>query len=221
MHISPRFSARTQHGCLSKSVSQSSNGAGTLVRNTATGKNKFQHTEPEYRCQLELSHSTRARTPEHALSRPTQCCLPAIRQLLTGQAASLLSVCQHLRSSAATRACWPHSEPCLAQALSLATQGVIIKRHKILKEDRKTPFGIEDFVVGERVTLYGKTVQVVDADPYTRRHLEAKGVPVNPAQEYPDTPFAKTAALAQRHTGEPHAPVRLTVTPSAHLVVTL
>ncbi|KAK9800757.1 hypothetical protein WJX73_007791 [Symbiochloris irregularis] len=90
-------------------------------------------------------------------------------------------------------------------------QGVIIKRHKILKEDRKTPFTIADFVVGERVTLYGKTVQIVDADPYTRRHLDSKGVPVNPAQEYPDTPFAKTAALAQRHTESPTGKTLLTM----------
>lgn len=75
-------------------------------------------------------------------------------------------------------------------------QGVIIKRHKILKEDRKSPFTVTDFVVGERATLYGKTVLITDADPYTRRHLEQKlGISLPAGIPYPDDPFSKTKAL--------------------------
>lgn len=75
----------------------------------------------------------------------------------------------------------------------------MIKRHKILKEDRKTPFAIKDFVVGERVTLYGKTIHIVDADGYTRRHLEQKlGLALAPAEDYPDTPFQKVQAWAAK-----------------------
>lgn len=81
-------------------------------------------------------------------------------------------------------------------------QGVIIKRHKILKEDRRTPFAVTDFVVGERATLYGKTVLIVDADPYTRRHLETKlGISLAPSIDYPETPFDKTQALAKTSAG--------------------
>ena len=82
-------------------------------------------------------------------------------------------------------------------------QGVIIKRHKILKEDRKTPFSIDDFQLGGQATLYGKTVHIVDADPYTRRYLERElGQQVPPPEDYPDSPFEKTKAKTWRP-GEP------------------
>ena len=79
---------------------------------------------------------------------------------------------------------------------------MIVKRHKILKEDRRSPFTLTDFVVGERATIYGKTILIVDTDAYTRRHLEDKlGISMPPALSYPDTPFDKTQTLAKAAPG--------------------
>jgi hypothetical protein len=47
------------------------------------------------------------------------------------------------------------------------TQGALIKRHRIQKED-KTYFSLEDFRIGETVTLYGKSFTILDADQDTK-----------------------------------------------------
>ena len=50
------------------------------------------------------------------------------------------------------------------------------------------PFKPQDFAVGSAVTVYSRTFHIVDADDFTRRHMEGLGIALMPAQPYPADP---------------------------------
>jgi len=52
-------------------------------------------------------------------------------------------------------------------------QGVFIKRQMILKYDGSGfPVGIDDFKVGEPITLLAREIMIIDCDQYTREFYE-------------------------------------------------
>lgn len=54
------------------------------------------------------------------------------------------------------------------EPVQLGLQGIIFKRHKILKgtDSQLMP---TDLMVGEHITIYGKKIMVTDADEHTRQ----------------------------------------------------
>ena len=80
---------------------------------------------------------------------------------------------------------------------------MFIKRHKIEKSDGGGPFRPADFAIGVAVKMYGRVMTVVDADPFTRRHMAALGMELGPAVPYPADPAEEyRAAFARKTTGE-------------------
>ena len=71
-------------------------------------------------------------------------------------------------------------------------QGVFIKRQLLLKEDGSgNPIGIEDFKVGQPITLLGRQIMITDCDQYTREFYANIKKPQLEAIEIPDDSFAK------------------------------
>lgn len=71
---------------------------------------------------------------------------------------------------------WPHRAPqatsChafLPMTMPSMVQGIMFKRHKILK-DANSQYTPRDFSVGEIVNIYGKVILITDADERTRRY---------------------------------------------------
>ena len=85
-----------------------------------------------------------------------------------------------------------------------APQGMFIKRHKILNGDKGGAFKPGDFTIGAAVRMYSRVLNVVDADPFTRRHMAALGVqladplpyPADPTEEYRSAFARKVAGAA-------------------------
>eukprot|EP00879_Flechtneria_rotunda_P003529 GHRR01003761.1.p1 GENE.GHRR01003761.1~~GHRR01003761.1.p1 ORF type:complete len:637 (+),score=222.63 GHRR01003761.1:163-2073(+) len=68
-------------------------------------------------------------------------------------------------------------------------QGVFVRRHQIDKEDGSGRFSIADLAVGQTVTLYGRTIVLLDADTFTRNwYAENMGTEQAPAGGYPEDP---------------------------------
>ena len=56
-------------------------------------------------------------------------------------------------------------------------QGEILKRKKVLKANKSGKnIGIEDFIVGQDINIFGKTIRLYDCDPYTREFYEELGL---------------------------------------------
>ena len=77
-------------------------------------------------------------------------------------------------------------------------QGVLIRRHRIEKSDGSF-FAPGDFVVGDNVSLYGRTFHIVDADVFTRQTMADAGLEYGLAEQYPDDPFTTKRLSMQRH----------------------
>ena len=69
-----------------------------------------------------------------------------------------------------------------------ALQGMFIKRHKIEKDDGGGAFRPADFAIGAAVRVYSRVMTVVDADPFTRRHMAALGLELGDPLPYPADP---------------------------------
>jgi hypothetical protein len=79
---------------------------------------------------------------------------------------------------------------------------MFIKRHKIEKGDGGGPFKPVDFAIGAAVKMYGRVMTVVDADPFTRRHMASLGIELGAAHPYPADPAEEyRAAFARKTTG--------------------
>lgn len=48
-------------------------------------------------------------------------------------------------------------------------QGSFLKRRMVLKPDGMSPFMPQDFVVGEDIGIFGRSIRLTDADEYTRQ----------------------------------------------------
>ena len=62
-----------------------------------------------------------------------------------------------------------------------------------------TFFAPADFIVGDNVSLYGRTFHIVDADVFTRQTMGDAGLEYGPAETYPDDPFTTKKLSTQRH----------------------
>jgi Ca2+-binding EF-hand superfamily protein len=93
------------------------------------------------------------------------------------------------------------SEP--KQENSGIPQGTFVRRHKIHSPNPdKEYMDSNDLVVGQNVTIYGRTFYIVDCDEWTRRTLESSGIAVPEAQPYPVDPYSKARSeFEQRETG--------------------
>eukprot|EP01065_Artemidia_motanka_P006511 TRINITY_DN13203_c0_g1_i2.p1 TRINITY_DN13203_c0_g1~~TRINITY_DN13203_c0_g1_i2.p1 ORF type:complete len:765 (+),score=312.89 TRINITY_DN13203_c0_g1_i2:57-2351(+) len=66
-------------------------------------------------------------------------------------------------------------------------QGALIKRLRIVKAGTTSDyFAVDDFKVGETVVLYGKAIQLVDCDAFTRQFFDDLGVECAEPLPYPD-----------------------------------
>lgn len=81
------------------------------------------------------------------------------------------------------------------QVNSGAPQGTFLKRQMVLKADLpigdQTALGIEDFLVGESINIYGRNYKITDADQYTREFYENLGHEQPAAIEAPVDEFTK------------------------------
>ncbi len=107
---------------------------------------------------------------------------------------------EHLKTAivATPAATWSRS-----QHLLFGPQGMFIKRHKIEKDEGGGAFRPGDFAIGAAVRMYSRVMIVVDADPFTRRHMAALGLelgdplpyPADPTEEYRSAFGRKVAGL--------------------------
>ena len=77
---------------------------------------------------------------------------------------------------------------CVNAILLSAPQGMFIKRHKIQKDDGGGAFRPGDFAIGAAVRMYSRVLTIVDADPFTRRHMAALGSELGDPLPYPPDP---------------------------------
>lgn len=89
------------------------------------------------------------------------------------------------------------SEP--RQANSGISQGAFIKRHMIIKHGTEDPFRVDDCFVGACLQLYGKAIQLIDCDAFTRQFFENLKMPCSEPLPYPgDSHAALLEAKAKR-----------------------
>ena len=59
-----------------------------------------------------------------------------------------------------------------------------------MKPDGETPYELNDFVIGNEISINSRVFRVVDADGYTRKFLSATmGITLGNAESYPIDPF--------------------------------
>jgi hypothetical protein len=79
------------------------------------------------------------------------------------------------------------------QTNSGTPQGTFLKRQMVLKSDlpvgQQTALGIEDFVVGETITIYGRNIKLVDCDQYGREFYSNLGQEQPGPEEIPTDNF--------------------------------
>ena len=63
-------------------------------------------------------------------------------------------------------------------------------------------YGLSDLVVGSSVSVYGREVHLVDADPFTRAFFNDRGAPLAPALPYPDSPLDQYRAARSKPSGD-------------------
>jgi hypothetical protein len=77
-------------------------------------------------------------------------------------------------------------------------QGNLIRRHRIPKSDGSDEhIKAEDLTVGMELTIYGKTMKVIDCDSFTRRYALENGYEQGDALPVPDDNFAVALANAK------------------------
>lgn len=65
-------------------------------------------------------------------------------------------------------------------------QGTFIKRHRIPGgTGADGSYDFNDLMIGNEVTFYGRTMRIVDCDPFTREFFEANGLELGPPEAYP------------------------------------
>jgi hypothetical protein len=76
--------------------------------------------------------------------------------------------------------------------------GNLIRRHRIPKSDGSDEhIKADDIVVGMQLTIYGKTIKVIDCDSFTRRYAIENGFEQGDALPVPDDNFAIALANAK------------------------
>lgn len=82
------------------------------------------------------------------------------------------------------------------QVNSGTPQGTFLKRQMVLKGDQpigeQTAFGVEDFIVGESINIYGRNYKITDADQYTREFYGNLGHTQPDSIEIPVDNFTKS-----------------------------
>ncbi len=70
--------------------------------------------------------------------------------------------------------------------LILPLQGVFVRRHAVQRDDGSGPISPRDLAVDGDITIYGRTVHLIDADAFTRTwYADQLNVQLAPAIAYP------------------------------------
>ncbi|XP_069461843.1 EF-hand domain-containing protein 1 isoform X2 [Ambystoma mexicanum] len=70
-------------------------------------------------------------------------------------------------------------------------QGKFMKRQRQPKNDCGDHYHWKDLNIGINITLYGKTLRIVDCDAFTQEFLESEGIELNPPEEIPPDPYTE------------------------------
>eukprot|EP00929_Paragymnodinium_shiwhaense_P046274 TRINITY_DN2355_c0_g1_i1.p1 TRINITY_DN2355_c0_g1~~TRINITY_DN2355_c0_g1_i1.p1 ORF type:complete len:621 (+),score=151.53 TRINITY_DN2355_c0_g1_i1:128-1990(+) len=71
-------------------------------------------------------------------------------------------------------------------------QGRFLKRHMVPRADGMGYLGPTDFIVGEEITIYGRTYQITGCDRFTRWFFEELGMPVAEDESQPQDMWQKS-----------------------------
>lgn len=80
-------------------------------------------------------------------------------------------------------------------------QGTFVKRHRIPKPSGD-PYDWTDLVVGGEITIYGRTLRIVDCDAFTRGFYESQGFDQAAAEEYPSDSYSSLRTSMTRSADE-------------------
>ena len=72
-------------------------------------------------------------------------------------------------------------------------QGTFVKRHRIPKPSGE-PYDWTDLVIGGEVTIYGRTLRIVDCDAFTRGFYSTQGFEQGPPEDYPSDEYSTMRA---------------------------
>ncbi|NWW89265.1 EFHC1 protein, partial [Rhynochetos jubatus] len=71
------------------------------------------------------------------------------------------------------------------------SQGKLIRRHRVPKNDRGDHYHWKDLNRGMNITMYGRTYRIVDCDPFTQVFLESQGIELNPPEKMVFDPYTE------------------------------
>lgn len=76
-------------------------------------------------------------------------------------------------------------------------QAVLVRRHRVPKNESGDFFLVDDLYIGAELAIYGKRFRLTAADPFTRAFFEKNGAPLEADEQTPLDAFAKkTLAVA-------------------------
>ncbi|NXT23015.1 EFHC1 protein, partial [Syrrhaptes paradoxus] len=84
------------------------------------------------------------------------------------------------------------------------TQGKLIRRHRVPKNDQGEHYHWKDLNRGINITMYGRTYRIVDCDLFTQVFLESQGIELNPPEKMVFDPYTEQRQM----------PLRKYITPS-------
>ncbi|KAM5256915.1 EF-hand domain-containing protein 1 [Ctenodactylus gundi] len=71
------------------------------------------------------------------------------------------------------------------------SQGKLIKRHRLSKNNVGDHYHWKDLNRGINITVYGKTFHIVDCDQFTQNFLESQGIELNPPEKMALDPYTE------------------------------
>ncbi|KAK9872960.1 hypothetical protein WA026_020309 [Henosepilachna vigintioctopunctata] len=77
-------------------------------------------------------------------------------------------------------------------------QGKLVRREKILKNDRGEYWTWKDLGIGKDIALHGTVYHTVDCDLFTREYMASQGMIMGDPEEMPFDPYTMERALKQR-----------------------
>eukprot|EP01147_Barroeca_monosierra_P010765 gene10765-2852_t len=76
-------------------------------------------------------------------------------------------------------------------------QGKLIRRQRLPKDARGSPYSWRDLNVAMNLPVYGRVFRIVDCDPFTKEFLDSNGIEVNSAEALPDDGYLKKRKVVE------------------------